>query len=73
MIFTICIEASYRSVCEVFEEFYLLYGLRLSSEKLEFFAAGISIKQAKRLAMVSGFTEGSHPIRYRGLPFILLG
>lgn len=42
LVFIDCSKASYLSICQVFETFYGFSRLKLSYDKIEFFAAGIS-------------------------------
>lgn len=72
IIFTDCSEESYRTILDTFNEFYGLSGLRLSPEKSKFFVTGIPQAQANMLATVSGFSIGTLPIRYLGVPLITM-
>lgn len=69
-IFTNCSMHSYRALCSVLDDFYLLSGLNLKVEKSEFYCAGLTEGHAKNLFEMSGFRRGYLPIRYLGVLLI---
>ncbi|CAI0430886.1 unnamed protein product, partial [Linum tenue] len=57
-------------VKSVLEEFYRISGLKCNPSKCEIYFGGESVKFKNAALAVSGFQEGSLPVRYLGLPLL---
>ncbi|XP_038997796.1 uncharacterized protein LOC120122767 [Hibiscus syriacus] len=57
-------------VISVIDKFYELSGLQLNAAKCEFYAVGIPINITETIHRITGFTHGSLPVRYLGVPLV---
>ncbi|XP_039006622.1 uncharacterized protein LOC120134212 [Hibiscus syriacus] len=54
----------------VLDIFYSMSGLKLNASKCEIYPAGISAQQCAAIKDITGFTLGSLPVRYLGVPLV---
>ncbi|XP_039009389.1 uncharacterized protein LOC120137799 [Hibiscus syriacus] len=70
LIFCKGIVESVIGVIGVLDKFYEMSGLQLNAAKCEFYAAGIPINTIETIHRITGFTHGSLPVRYLGVPLV---
>lgn len=69
MIFADGTAESVECIAATMEDFALWSGLRMNKNKTELYTAGLNIEEAEAISIL-GFTIGSMPIRYLGLPLM---
>lgn len=62
-------ENSLRNITSVLDNFHLWSGLQMNKDKTELFTAGLNHEEATTLSSI-GFSFGSLPVRYLGLPLM---
>ncbi|KAI6705724.1 hypothetical protein NL676_008686 [Syzygium grande] len=59
-----------RVVLLILENLYQLSGLKLNSMKTEFYLGGFSADSITNILAISGFEQGSLPVKYIGIPLV---
>lgn len=70
MVFTDGTKRSIEGVLQIFEEFSVASGLKISLEKSTLFVAGVSSNDEEDIHSAFPFTSGQLPVRYLGLPLL---
>ncbi|XP_060182879.1 uncharacterized protein LOC132612809 [Lycium barbarum] len=68
MIFSKATETSIKKVMEVLQHFSSTTGLVANNDKSNIFIVGVGDDMKEKLLRMTGFTSGTFPIRYLGLP-----
>ena len=70
LVFTDGTRRSIEGVLQIFEDFAVISGLKISLEKSTLYTAGILDRQEEDILTLYPFASGQLPVRYLGLPLL---